>query len=105
MSRSWSRSTRVAAGEYPQLPEFVSQGSTFAVTEDSEKAGAAVGFATWAATTPEGIRARIASRRSSALPAATELRPVARKAFPAAPLEVEGGPDRRERQVTPNART
>ncbi|MEU6708379.1 ABC transporter substrate-binding protein [Streptomyces wuyuanensis] len=58
-------------------------GSTFAVTKDSEKARAAVEFATWMATTPQGIEARIASGTSSAFPAATELRPVARKAFDA----------------------
>ncbi|MET9799353.1 sugar ABC transporter substrate-binding protein [Streptomyces sp. NPDC006368] len=58
-------------------------GSTFAVTKDSEKAEAAVEFATWMATTEEGVKARIASGTSSAFPAATELRPVAKKAFDA----------------------
>ncbi|MFD7232373.1 ABC transporter substrate-binding protein [Streptomyces sp. NPDC059881] len=58
-------------------------GSTFAVTKDSKQAEAAVTFATWMATTPEGIKARIASGTSSAFPAASELRPVAKSAFDA----------------------
>ncbi|MFG3504621.1 ABC transporter substrate-binding protein [Streptomyces sp. NPDC047821] len=58
-------------------------GSTFAVPKGSEKAGAAVEFATWMATTEEGVRARIASGTSSAFPAATALRPVAKEAFDA----------------------
>lgn len=56
-------------------------GSTFAVTKGSKKAKAAVEFATWMATTPDGIKARIASGTSSAFPAATELRPVAKQSF------------------------
>ncbi|MDN3294851.1 sugar ABC transporter substrate-binding protein [Streptomyces ficellus] len=58
-------------------------GSTFAVTKDSEKAGPAVEFATWMATTEEGVKARIASGTSSAFPAAAGLRPVAKEAFDA----------------------
>ncbi|OKK06001.1 ABC transporter substrate-binding protein [Streptomyces sp. CB03234] len=58
-------------------------GSTFAVTKDSKKTEAAVEFATWMATTEEGIEARIGSGTSSAFPAATALRPVAKKAFDA----------------------
>ncbi|WP_455352471.1 ABC transporter substrate-binding protein [Streptomyces sp. SYSU K217416] len=56
-------------------------GSTFAVTKDSRHAEAAVEFATWMTTTPEGIKARIASGTSSAFPAASALRPVAKAAF------------------------
>lgn len=58
-------------------------GSTFAVSKNSEKAEAAVEFATWMSTTPEGVKARIASGTSSAFPAATALRPVAKAAFDA----------------------
>ncbi|WP_457032892.1 ABC transporter substrate-binding protein [Kitasatospora sp. P5_F3] len=56
-------------------------GTTFAVSKDSKKAKAAVEFATWATTTPEGIKARIASGTSSAYPASPELIPVAKAAF------------------------
>ena len=56
-------------------------GSTFAVSKDSKKAEAAVEFATWATTTPEGVKARIASGTSSMFPAAPELVPVAKAAF------------------------
>ncbi|WP_434595184.1 ABC transporter substrate-binding protein [Streptomyces sp. A5-4] len=58
-------------------------GSTFAVTKDSKKAAAAVGFAQWMTTTEDGIKARIASGTSSAFPAAVELRPAAEQAFDA----------------------
>ncbi|OEJ25482.1 ABC transporter substrate-binding protein [Streptomyces agglomeratus] len=58
-------------------------GSTFAVTKDSEKTGAAVEFARWMTTTEAGVRARISSGTSSAFPAAAELRPAARAAFDA----------------------
>ncbi|MFI2735159.1 ABC transporter substrate-binding protein [Streptomyces sp. NPDC018711] len=56
-------------------------GSTFAVSKNSKKAEAAVEFATWATTTPEGIKARIASGTSSLYPAAPDLVPVAKAAF------------------------
>ncbi|MFF3607732.1 extracellular solute-binding protein [Streptomyces sp. NPDC002463] len=56
-------------------------GSTFAVSKNSRKAEAAVEFATWATTTPEGIKARIASGTSSMYPAAPALVPVAKAAF------------------------
>ncbi|WUQ09820.1 sugar ABC transporter substrate-binding protein [Streptomyces sp. NBC_00250] len=56
-------------------------GSVFAVSKDSKKAKAAVEFATWATTTPEGIKARIASGTSSMFPAAPALVPVAKAAF------------------------
>ncbi|MGW4896925.1 ABC transporter substrate-binding protein [Kitasatospora sp. NPDC004240] len=56
-------------------------GTTFAVSKDSKKAKAAVEFATWATTTPDGIKARIASGTSSSYPAANELVPVAKQAF------------------------
>jgi len=56
-------------------------GTTFAVSKDSKKAKAAVEFATWATTTPEGIKARIAAGTSSMYPAAPELVPVAKEAF------------------------
>ncbi|MGW6540161.1 ABC transporter substrate-binding protein [Streptomyces sp. NPDC055051] len=58
-------------------------GSTFAVPKNSTKKAAAVEFATWMSTTEEGVEARIASGTSSAFPAATALRPAARKAFDA----------------------
>ncbi len=50
-------------------------GTTFAVSKDSKKARAAVEFATWATTTPEGMKARIDSGTSSSYPAATALLP------------------------------
>ncbi|MFD7997125.1 ABC transporter substrate-binding protein [Streptomyces mexicanus] len=56
-------------------------GTTFAVSKDSKKTKAAVEFATWATTTPEGIKARIASGTSSAYPADPDLVPVAKAAF------------------------
>ncbi|WP_042426156.1 ABC transporter substrate-binding protein [Streptacidiphilus anmyonensis] len=56
-------------------------GSTFAVSKDSQKAQAAVEFATWATTTPQGIQARIASGTSSMFPADPELLPAAKAAF------------------------
>ncbi len=56
-------------------------GTTFAVSKDSKKAKAAVEFATWATTTEDGIKARIASGTSSSYPAAPALVPVAAKAF------------------------
>lgn len=56
-------------------------GTTFAVSKDSKKAKAAVEFATWATTTPEGIHARIASGTSSAFPADPDLIPGAKAAF------------------------
>ncbi|MFB7615795.1 ABC transporter substrate-binding protein [Kitasatospora sp. NPDC056181] len=65
-------------------------GTTFAVSKDSKKAKAAVEFATWATTTPEGIKARIASGTSSAYPAAPALVPVAKAAFKA---DFYGGQD------------
>lgn len=65
-------------------------GTTFAVSKDSRKARAAVEFATWATTTPEGIKARIASGTSSAYPAAPALVPVAKEAFKA---DFYGGQD------------
>ncbi|MFI8510619.1 ABC transporter substrate-binding protein [Streptomyces sp. NPDC085460] len=58
-------------------------GSTFAVPKNSTKKAAAVEFATWMSTTEEGVKARIASGTSSAFPAATALRPAAKKAFDA----------------------
>ncbi|MFF2040831.1 ABC transporter substrate-binding protein [Kitasatospora sp. NPDC058170] len=56
-------------------------GTTFAVSKDSKKGKAAVEFAAWATTTPDGFKARIASGTSSSYPAATELVPVAKQAF------------------------
>ncbi|MBP0455200.1 sugar ABC transporter substrate-binding protein [Kitasatospora sp. RG8] len=56
-------------------------GTTFAVSKDSKKAKAAVEFASWATTTPEGVKARIASGTSSSFPASPELVPVAKAAF------------------------
>ena len=56
-------------------------GTTFAVSKDSKKAKAAVEFASWATTTPDGIRARIASGTSSVFPADSDLIPTAKAAF------------------------
>ncbi|GAA1973724.1 ABC transporter substrate-binding protein [Kitasatospora viridis] len=56
-------------------------GSTFAVSKGSKKAKAALEFATWATTTPEGIQARITSGASSMFPADPELLPTAKAAF------------------------
>lgn len=56
-------------------------GTTFAVSKDSKKAAAALEFARWATTTPEGIKARIGSGTSSAYPADPSLVPVAKAAF------------------------
>ncbi|MFJ9851330.1 ABC transporter substrate-binding protein [Streptomyces sp. NPDC101150] len=56
-------------------------GSTWAVTNDSEHAAAAVKFATWMSTSPQAVKARLSSGESSAYPAAEALRPVAKKAF------------------------
>ncbi|MFJ7064457.1 ABC transporter substrate-binding protein [Streptomyces sp. NPDC101115] len=58
-------------------------GTSFAVTKDSGKKAAAVEFAEWMSTTEAGVKARIASGTSSAFPAATALRPVARSVFDA----------------------
>ncbi|MFE3181689.1 ABC transporter substrate-binding protein [Streptomyces violascens] len=56
-------------------------GSTWAVTKGSTKTEAALEFAQWMSTTPEGIDARIKSGTSSAFPADIALRPTAKKAF------------------------
>ncbi|GCD36875.1 sugar ABC transporter substrate-binding protein [Streptomyces chrestomyceticus JCM 4735] len=56
-------------------------GSTTAVTKSSRHTEAAVRFATWMSTSAEAVKARVASGESSAYPAATALRPVARRAF------------------------
>lgn len=58
-------------------------GTSFAVTKDSRKKAAAVEFAEWMSTTEAGVKARIASGTSSAFPAATALRPVAKQVFDA----------------------
>ncbi|WP_329428489.1 ABC transporter substrate-binding protein [Streptomyces sp. NBC_01268] len=58
-------------------------GTSFAVTKDSKKKAAAVEFAEWMSTTEAGVKARIASGTSSAFPAATALRPVAKQVFDA----------------------
>ncbi|MFF9195380.1 ABC transporter substrate-binding protein [Streptomyces sp. NPDC014779] len=58
-------------------------GTSFAVTKDSGKKAAAVEFAEWMSTTEQGVKARIASGTSSAFPAATALRPVAKSVFDA----------------------
>ncbi|MEV5968750.1 sugar ABC transporter substrate-binding protein [Streptomyces sp. NPDC051921] len=58
-------------------------GTSFAVTKDSEKKAAAVEFAEWMSTTEAGVKARISSGTSSAFPAATSLRPVAKSVFDA----------------------
>jgi multiple sugar transport system substrate-binding protein len=65
-------------------------GTTFAVSKDSKKAKAALTFAEWATTTPEGIKARIASGTSSMFPAAPALVPTARAAFK---VDFYGGQD------------
>ncbi|WP_103349805.1 ABC transporter substrate-binding protein [Amycolatopsis sp. CA-128772] len=56
-------------------------GTTFAVSKGSKNTDAAVTFATWATTTPEGIKARIASGTSSMFPASPALLPTAKAAF------------------------
>ncbi|MFF0433166.1 ABC transporter substrate-binding protein [Streptomyces sp. NPDC004327] len=58
-------------------------GTSFAVTKGSKKKAAAVEFAEWMSTTEAGVKARIASGTSSAFPAATALRPVAKSVFDA----------------------
>ncbi|MEV7278554.1 sugar ABC transporter substrate-binding protein [Streptomyces sp. NPDC093111] len=58
-------------------------GTSFAVTKGSAKKAAAVEFAEWMSTTEAGVKARIASGTSSAFPAATALRPVAKQVFDA----------------------
>ncbi|MFI8827418.1 ABC transporter substrate-binding protein [Streptomyces sp. NPDC053431] len=58
-------------------------GTSFAVTKDSDKKAAAVEFAEWMSTTEAGVKARISSGTSSAFPAATALRPVAKSVFDA----------------------
>lgn len=58
-------------------------GTSFAVTKGSGKKAAAVEFAEWMSTTEAGVKARIASGTSSAFPAATALRPVAKQVFDA----------------------
>ncbi|MDT9688677.1 sugar ABC transporter substrate-binding protein [Streptomyces sp. P9(2023)] len=58
-------------------------GTSFAVTKDSRNKAAAVEFAEWMSTTEAGVKARIASGTSSAFPAASALRPVAKQAFDA----------------------
>ena len=56
-------------------------GSTWAVAKGSTKTEAALEFAQWMSTTPEGIDARIKSGTSSAFPADIALRPTAKKVF------------------------
>ncbi|MFH9423056.1 ABC transporter substrate-binding protein [Streptomyces sp. NPDC017529] len=56
-------------------------GSTTAVTRNSRHTEAAVKFAAWMSTSPKAVEARLSSGQSSPYPAATALRPVARKAF------------------------
>jgi multiple sugar transport system substrate-binding protein len=56
-------------------------GTTFAVSKQSKNAKAALEFATWATTTPEGIQARIASGTSSVFPADQSLVQTAKAAF------------------------
>ncbi|GAA3547620.1 sugar ABC transporter substrate-binding protein [Kribbella ginsengisoli] len=65
-------------------------GTTFAVSKDSKNAKAALTFAEWATTTPEGIKARIASGTSSMFPASPALVPTARSAFK---VDFYGGQD------------
>ncbi|MFD7414152.1 ABC transporter substrate-binding protein [Kitasatospora purpeofusca] len=59
-------------------------GSVFAVSKDSKdkrKNEAALAFITFATTTPEGIKARLGSGKSTALPAFTDVRSVAATTF------------------------
>jgi multiple sugar transport system substrate-binding protein len=65
-------------------------GSTFAVSKNSKNGKAALKFAEWATTTPEGIQARIASGTSSMFPASPDLVPVAKSAFK---VDFYGGQD------------
>lgn len=56
-------------------------GSTFAISKDSEKAEAAAEFITWATTSKEAVKARLAEGTSSALPAHEKLRDTAKESF------------------------
>ncbi|MGW1772750.1 ABC transporter substrate-binding protein [Streptomyces sp. NPDC002104] len=58
-------------------------GTSYAVTKGSKHVREAAEFATWAATSPEGVKARLSSLKtpSSSLPASPELRPIAAAAF------------------------
>ncbi|MEE2523143.1 sugar ABC transporter substrate-binding protein [Pseudarthrobacter sp. J75] len=56
-------------------------GSTFGISENSEKAEAGVKFIKWMTTTPEGIEARIAGGTSTVFPVNEEARKAASKAF------------------------
>jgi multiple sugar transport system substrate-binding protein len=56
-------------------------GSSFAVVKDSKKAAAAAEFITWATTSDEAVKARLAAGTSSALPADEKLRTVAKESF------------------------
>ncbi|MFD6986214.1 extracellular solute-binding protein, partial [Streptomyces sp. NPDC059956] len=58
-------------------------GTSYAVTKGSKHVKEAAEFATWAATSPEGVKARLSSLKapSSSLPASPELRPIAAAAF------------------------
>ncbi|MFD7549763.1 ABC transporter substrate-binding protein [Streptomyces sp. NPDC059578] len=56
-------------------------GSSFAVVKDSKKAAAAAEFVTWATTSDEAVKARLAAGTSSALPADEKLRDVAKQSF------------------------
>ncbi|MFE9424833.1 ABC transporter substrate-binding protein [Kitasatospora sp. NPDC006697] len=88
--QSTLNSTPGAAGKWAvaPIPSWDGQpasgqlgGTTFAVSKNSKKAKAALEFAAWATTTPEGIQARIASGSSSLFPADPELVPSAKAAF------------------------
>ncbi|MBL1120159.1 extracellular solute-binding protein [Streptomyces sp. 110] len=59
-------------------------GSTFAVTKDSRQPEAAMEFIAWQVSHPDALKARLSSGASSQYPAATDLVPVGRAAFPQA---------------------
>ncbi|MCA1222468.1 ABC transporter substrate-binding protein [Streptomyces sp. 8L] len=59
----------------------MSQGSTFAISKNSEKTAAAMKFILWMSTSEDAVRARVTASTSTALPADPALVPVARKAI------------------------
>nr|WP_238431447.1 sugar ABC transporter substrate-binding protein [Streptomyces cavernae] len=64
----------------PSKPSLGTQGgSTFMVTKDSKHPKEAMEFISWLVTSPDALRAKLASGISSAYPAVPDLVPVARK--------------------------
>ncbi|WP_228033888.1 ABC transporter substrate-binding protein [Streptomyces spongiae] len=64
----------------PDKPSLGTQGgSTFMVTKDSQHPKEALDFITWMVTSPDALKAKLASGVSSAYPTVPDLVPVARK--------------------------